>query len=416
MNIDMIIMLAVVFFMLYSSIFFILIFAERRHLVKTDPVPKKRPLISIVIPVYQGDKPELIEKSVNSALALDYPKKELILSWNGPKNKNYDFCKKLEKENVLLIFTEKPGKAAGMNNALNYIKGEYFCCLDSDSFFTKDNALDAMIGYLDDTQVAAVTSAMKVHEPKTMIQRIQWVEYVFAIYLRKMMSFLNCLYVAPGPGSIYKTEIIKSVGGFDEHNLTEDMEIAFRLQKHGYHLKNSTNAYVETVAPDTLIDLIKQRVRWYTGFVDNIRIYKFFVLNPKYGSLGMYVLPTSMLWIVVLFYTVGKLLFNSFSGIDYAVRTLLLTGFHPSIILHRLLDSFYVQPTFMTWFIFVFFMLGITAMLFSLWSASEKLNLRKKYLDYTLYFGIYTFLMATFWIASLSYVLLRKKVDVGIRW
>ena len=416
MNIDALLTLGVVFFMLYASVFFLIIFAERRSVIKKDPFPKNRHFVSIIIPAYQGDRPELIEKAVNSALALSYPEKEVVISWNGPKNSVFDFCKKFDGENVAVISTETPGKAAGMNNALKSIKGEYFCCLDADSFFTQTDFLDSMVGYLEEPNVVAVTSAMKVSEPKTIMQKIQWVEYVFAIYLRKMMSFINCLYVAPGPGSVYKTEVVKNVGGFDEHNLTEDMEIAFRLQKHGYQIRNSTNAFVETVAPEKLTELVKQRVRWYAGFVDNIKKYKFFVLNPKYGSLGMYILPSSMLWILVLFYTVGKLIFNTADGVNYAFRTLLLTGFHPDMLWHRFLDSIYFQPTFMTLFILVFFMIGITAIVLSLWTANEKLNLRKKYLDYTLYFGVYTFLMVLFWVASLFYVVSRNFAKTKIKW
>lgn len=416
MNIDTAVTLGVIFFMLYSAVFFFLIFFDRRKDIKKDPAPKKEPLISIVIPVYENDKKEMIEKAVISALAVDYPKKEIILSWNGPKNENFEVCREFEKKKLIkVLFTLKPGKAAGMNNALKSIKGEYFCCLDADSYFETD-ALNRMVGYMNNEIVASVTSAMKVDAPKTLVQKIQWVEYIFAIYLRKMMSYINCLYVIPGPGSMYRTEIIRKVGGFDENNLTEDMEIAFRLQKSGYKIANSSNAYVKTNAPPTLSSLIKQRVRWFVGFIDNVRKYKFFMLNPRYGSLGMYIIPTALLWIGVLFYTFVKLTFSVFRGIEYPVKTLLLTGLHLDVLWKQFLESIYFQPTFMTWFIVLFVAIGIAAIILSLWASNEKVDFRHKYIHYTSFMFIYTFLMIIFWFASFAYMIVRNRTKSKIRW
>jgi cellulose synthase/poly-beta-1,6-N-acetylglucosamine synthase-like glycosyltransferase len=248
------------------------------------------------------------------------------------------------------------------------------------------------------------------------VQRIQWVEYLFAIYLRKMMAFINCIYVVPGPGGMYKTEIIKTIGGFDEKNLTEDMEIAFRLQKKGYIIENSVNAFVDTIAPPTLIELIKQRIRWYTGFYDNIKQYRFFVLNPKHGSLGMYMLPMSIVWVGVLFYTMIKLFGNAINAVETPLRTILLTGFHFDILWKRFLESLYFQPTFMTWFATIFFVISIAIIIISVWTGGEKLDLKKKYANYLVYMVTYAFFVSVFWFASLAYIVVRNRTKERIRW
>jgi len=416
MNLDTTVVLGVIFFMLYSSVLFLLVFLSKAKETKSDPTPKKMSLVSIVIPIYKGDKKELITRAVDSALALDYPETEVILSWNGPKNENYELCEQLEKKrNVKLFYTPKKGKAAGINNALAEVRGEYFSCLDADSFYHK-NALKCMVGYLEQPNVAAATSAMKAHGSKSIIQKIQWVEYIFAIYLRKMMSFLNCLYVVPGPGSMYKTEIIRKIGGFDEENLTEDMEIAFRIQKEGYKIANSANAYVETDTPEKLADLVKQRVRWFVGFLDNVKKYKMFVLNPRYGSLGMYMIPASIVWIGVLFYTIGKFFYNVIDGMRFSIKTFLLTGFNLDIFLKHIIDSLYFQPTVMTWFVAVLFIIGVSAILISLWLSNEKVDLRKKYAHYAAFLLVYPFLMALFWASSLTYIAMRIITNTKMEW
>ena len=39
------------------------------------------------------------------------------------------------------------------------------------------------------------------------------------------MGTINCVHVAPGPFSTYRKETIKNLGGFDEKNLVEDLEL-----------------------------------------------------------------------------------------------------------------------------------------------------------------------------------------------
>ena len=43
------------------------------------------------------------------------------------------------------------------------------------------------------------------------------------------MGLIDCVHVAPGPFSVYRANLLKSLGGFDENNITEDLEISFTL-------------------------------------------------------------------------------------------------------------------------------------------------------------------------------------------
>jgi cellulose synthase/poly-beta-1,6-N-acetylglucosamine synthase-like glycosyltransferase len=56
-----------------------------------------------------------------------------------------------------------------------------------------------------------------------------------------------------------------TLGGFDEENITEDLEIAFRIQKMGYKLVFCLSTSVSTTVPSTLSSLYRQRRRWYAG-------------------------------------------------------------------------------------------------------------------------------------------------------
>jgi cellulose synthase/poly-beta-1,6-N-acetylglucosamine synthase-like glycosyltransferase len=417
MELEAIGLLAMMYFMLYCSILWILVYFDNKKQIRLDPTPLHKPLLSIVIPVYRNDTVEAIRRAITSALEQDYPQKEIIIAWNGPEEKeNLAVCKEYETQGLVkFVSTTTQGKAAAINEALKTMSGELFCCLDADSYF-KQNAVNCMVGYFNEPLMGAVTSSMKVHQPKNWLQKIQWVEYIFAIYLRRMMSFMNCLYVIPGPGSMYRTSLIKELGGFDEHNLTEDMEIAFRIQKAGYKIANSANAYVDTIAPSGFMPLIKQRIRWYAGFYDNMRIYKGMVINPKYGSLGMFILPTSVAWIAIVLISLAKVISDFIVSASYPIRTISLVGFDLDLFIKSIYKSIYFEPTYITYFAIIFTIMAVAVVYLGLKVAKEKVDFRKKYPHYSLYFITYSFLIGLFWIFALSYILVRGKRKDWIKW
>lgn len=406
MEIGSILLLILIYFMLYSSFFFLILYFKKKDKL-IDPKSKNFPLVSIIIPVYERDKKIYLKKAINSCLTLDYPKKEIILAWNGPKNELYNVCKSFKKWGIKFVETEKRGKAAGLNKALEVVNGKFFVCLDADSFFHK-NAIRNMIGYFKDEKVGAVTSSIKIYKPKTFFQKIQWVEYIFAIYLRKLFSIIDALYVVPGPGGMYRTNLIKKLGGFDEGNLTEDMEIAFRILNSGYKVKNSINSYVGTIAPEKFKELLKQRVRWYAGFCDNLKNYKNLLLNPNSGMLGMFVLPFSIIWIGIVIYALTYLavrfILNSLTNLN-----ILLIGIDFKTFFKILLRSIHFQPTFLTWFAVILSLLGILSIYIGLKMSNEEIKIKKRYDYYIGYFLIYSILLGIFWISALTYFFTKNK-------
>ena len=107
------------------------------------------------------------------------------------------------------------------------------------------------------------------------------------ILIARLTSHLDSLYVAPGPFSIYRTDIIKKLGGFDEENITEDQEIAYRIQKHHYKIKQCFDGYVYTTAPAKIIPFYRQRRRWYLGSISCLHKYKKIVGKKRYGDFGL---------------------------------------------------------------------------------------------------------------------------------
>ena len=72
--------------------------------------------------------------------------------------------------------------------------------------------------------------------------------------------------------------------------------MALRLQRAGFLIENAPRARVYTKTPKTIPGLIKQRTRWTTGFLRNaIYDYSDMIGNPKFGTLGIIMLPLGLL-------------------------------------------------------------------------------------------------------------------------
>ena len=256
--------------------------------------PAKLPTVSIIVPVWNEEA--TILKTVFSLLKLDYPKDKLqiFIVDDGSTDKTWSVLQRFKRnKQIILLQKENGGKHTALNYALTFIRSDLVGCLDADSFVHPQTLNRIIDKFEENKEVMAVTPSVKVHEPKTIIQLIQKVEYGWGILLRNLFAKLSALYVTPGPFSIFKREVFLTLGGYRKAHNTEDMELALRMQTYGFKIDNAPDAWVYTVAPEKISTLYKQRLRWTYGFLKNIIDYKHMFFKPQYGHLGMIILPAA---------------------------------------------------------------------------------------------------------------------------
>ncbi|MDP3765720.1 MAG: glycosyltransferase [Nanoarchaeota archaeon] len=322
---------------LFFAIFWFLVLMDKETKTKARRL-KKYPIVTIVIPAYNEEKN--IVTTLASLNMLNYPKDKLELivvndgSTDNTKNIVKKFIARNKASNIKLINKKNEGKGSALNLGLAISKGEFFICLDADSIVTRDS-LEKILPHFTNDNIAVVLPLLKVDRPKNLWQRMQWLEYIVNMFYKKLMSRLNCVHVAPGPFSVYRKDILEKIGGFDENNLTEDLEISLRLQSNNYVIVQLLDAEVFTIAPKTFKELYKQRNRWYKGSIINAIRYKHMMFNRKYGDFGLIQMPTiiisgaiAIVLISSLFYyglkPYVKALYNSIF-IDFDFYTLIKT-------------------------------------------------------------------------------------------
>jgi cellulose synthase/poly-beta-1,6-N-acetylglucosamine synthase-like glycosyltransferase len=399
---------------LFMGIFYLLTFIENKDQIDSSVEIGEYPNVTVVIPAYNEE--HNIAATIASAAELDYPKDKLkiLVMDDGSRDQTLEVGKKEAAkhpdQNIQVVANPHGGKAKTMNSALKIIDTEFMVTLDADSSVSS-NALKNMMPYFSKSdRVAAVVAAMKIRDPKNFLQKIQSAEYLICFYIKKMTSFANGLLVTPGPFSAYRVSIFDDVGDFDEKNLTEDGEIALRLQKHQYSIEYCHNAEVFTHAPATLKALRNQRVRWNRGTLRNFIKYRKIFGNPKYGDLGLFIFPSGIVLLIIaldiFLVSIIHMAFITAKKMEYGILFRL-----PRINLNGSihLTNFFNQPTAMQIVSLAIFGLSLVSFYF-IYRYSPK-DLKTMALFYIPYLFIYYPLFVIgFWLITIFYELTNKKL------
>jgi len=296
-------------------------------------------MVSVIVPAYNEGK--YISDSLTSILAIDYPKDKLdiIVVDDGSTDSTYESAKKFECQSLRVFTKKNGGKGSALNFGIGKAKGELIATMDADSYLTK-NVLLELIPHFTDEGVMAVTPAVKIKQSNSWLKEFQRIEYLMILFSRKLLSFIDSVPVTPGPFSMFRASVLEKIGGFDEHNLVEDQEIALRIQANNYKIKSSMTAEVYTEPPDTVSSLLRQRVRWQRGGVRNYWKYKF-MIKPQYGDFGMYFIPLNFATITAFFVLLG-LMVHSVISTPYYVKYIWFDAFGLGVDLFTFIAAFVI--------------------------------------------------------------------------
>ncbi len=400
------------FFSLWMVLIWLqIIYLEEPKKNKIDDIP----LVTIAIAAYNEEK--TIRKTVNSIVNSEYPagKIEIIVVNDGSRDKTANVVKKLIKKHkgfrILLINKENGGKASAINVALKNAKGEMFGVVDADSKI-EPNCLKLLVPHFDDEKIGAVVSRIRVDMPKGILEKMQRFEYVMSNMIRNLMSRIGTLALTPGVLSVYRTKVVKKLGGFDENraNLTEDLEIAMRLKYHGWKIKMESQSITHTLVPPNLNRLWRQRIRWSRGFIYNHLKYKRMFFSKKHALFGLFQMPVNVLVVLLLIVNIGIIGYSLLNNtLEFAIRSATIDGYFinsvmtmPSV--HDVLLSQNVRvmiPIFIC-ALLGFYLIIITHRIF-------KENLSENIVPIITYFVFLPYFTTLNWISSVTQEILRTK-------
>ena len=100
--------------------------------VLRDDVPIKRPLLSVIIPVYNGER--YLGETIECILNASYKEIELLLIDDGSSDDSAKLCAAYMKteQRIRYIYQENGGIVSARNKGLLEASGDYVCFCDQD--------------------------------------------------------------------------------------------------------------------------------------------------------------------------------------------------------------------------------------------------------------------------------------------
>ncbi|MEW5907913.1 MAG: glycosyltransferase [Patescibacteria group bacterium] len=369
-----------------------MLFINNRKNIFSFPKAKKKYTISVLVPAW--DEENTIKDTIMHIFEIDYPIKEVIVINDGSKDKTREIVESIIKKhpNLKLINKKNTGKADSLNQGLKKAKGELVVVIDADSYPAKDS-FRKMVGFFDDEKVGAATCVFTPRNNKTFLERLQDIEYHIIAFTRKLLGYVDAIYVTPGPLGMYRKSILQKLGGFDEKNLTEDIEIAWRLTRYGYERRMCLDTYATTSVPRKFKPWYKQRRRWNIGGLQCLLKYKkdFF----KKGMLGFFILPfftlqlfLGLIGLGIFFYLVIRRAISNFLIARYAI---------PAGVPMLTMNDVFITPTFLNYLGVILFVAGFvfTILVLSVMKtgALKRQNLFDILVFSLIYLSLYPFVM-----------------------
>ncbi|MCX5808099.1 MAG: glycosyltransferase [Proteobacteria bacterium] len=329
---------------IYSALLAIALVVILQHISRVRYAPfrdlEKRsemPPVSILIPA--RNEKTIIIRSVESALAMNYPWVEVIVINDGSTDgmletlisryalrridplyrdmiktrmvKGFYYTSRIP--NLLVVDKENGGKADAINCGINVCKSPYICVQDADSILERD-ALIRLVTPLVQSEIPVIASGgvvrvlngtkhkdgvvTSIELSKSTLVCFQVVEYLRSfLFGRVGLDTMNLNLVISGTFSFFQKAAVITVGGFAHDNVTEDMELIVRLHKHyrfkriPYRIRFVSDPICWTEVPETMRMLGRQRRRWQLGLIQTLWKHKTALLNPRYGRVGMLAMP-----------------------------------------------------------------------------------------------------------------------------
>ena len=237
------------------------------------------PIYTILVPAYREEK--MIGKLLTSLKALDYPanKLDIILLFEEEDAATLAAAKlAAPTANVRFMIVpagEPQTKPKACNVGLLFAQGEFLVIYDAEDQPERDQLKKALLAFRrGPKELACVQAALNYYNwNENFLTRMFTLEYSFWFdYLLPGLDKLRLPIPLGGTSNHFRSDVLRSLGGWDPFNVTEDADLGIRAAMHGYRVGiiNSTT-YEE--ANKHLGNWIRQRSRWIKGYMQTALVF-----------------------------------------------------------------------------------------------------------------------------------------------
>jgi len=249
--------------------------------------------ITVIVPAY--NEVESIADTINSLRHQDLPPDRIIVVDDCSTDGTGELARSLGVE-VVRTSTNTGSKAGAQTYALSFVDTEFTIAIDADTILAPD-AMRHLFTVMENSAAAAACGYVLPRSVKSIWERGRYIEYLFAFsFFKPIQDHFGRPLISSGCFSIYRTDVLRDIGGWSDRTMAEDMDLTWSLYASGRKVRFVPSAICYPIEPSNFRFLKCQLRRWSHGFWQNLNLHWREVLEQPYLRSTV----TVMLWDAVV--------------------------------------------------------------------------------------------------------------------
>lgn len=227
--------------------------------------------LTILVPAYNEESS--VADTVKSLLNQTTPPKEIIVIDDGSTDNTGEVARKAGAT-VVRPPQNTGTKAGAQNYALTQVDTEFTMAIDADTTIAPDGVEKLLNAIALNKSIAAACGSVIPRHKSTIWERGRYIEYLLAFtFYKPIQNYFNKPLISSGCFSVYRTKMLKEVGGWNTRTMAEDMDLTWSFYAKGLEVKFVVDAVSYPIEPNNFDFMSKQLKRWSHGFMQNVSLH-----------------------------------------------------------------------------------------------------------------------------------------------
>ncbi len=301
----------------YDSFLLAFVFWQTLGLARSTPLPQSTGRLTLTVVVAAYNEAAALPATLAALFAQTDPADQIVIADDGSNDASAALLRdtygltappigqtsapSAHFPSLRWLRMPKGGKARALNAAIATVETDILLTVDADTLLAPGAVAAMREAFASDAGLVAATGVLAPvcggSGLASMFQWFQAYEYIRNFLSRYAWMRADGLLLISGAFAGFRCAALVEVGGFDTDCLVEDYELIHRLRRfsvlngRGWTTAVLGAAFARTDAPATFGAFLRQRRRWFGGFLQTQYWYRDMVGNRRYGRLGTWMLP-----------------------------------------------------------------------------------------------------------------------------